>query len=138
MSILAFTMHDEFIYAERCLKAGAKGYLMKQEAPEKVVDALRRFLKGDIYVSKKLSTKLIHKYVDKRDVVSASSIELLSNRELEVFQHIGQGLKIRKIAENLNLSKKTIETYVDHLKKKMNFEHSRELFVHAVKFANNT
>lgn len=130
-------MHDESIYAERCLKAGAKGYIMKQEPPEKVVSALRKILEGDIYISDKLGTKLLNKFVTKRADASGSPVELLSNRELEVFQLVGQGLKTRKIAEELNLSVKTVETYIDHIKKKMNFDDSRYLFLHAVQWTMN-
>jgi DNA-binding NarL/FixJ family response regulator len=137
LSILALSMHDESIYAERCLKAGAKGYIMKQEPPEKVVSALRKILEGDIYISDKLGTKLLHKFVTKRADTSGSPVELLSNRELEVFQLVGQGLKTRKIAEELNLSVKTVETYIDHIKKKMNFDDSRDLFLHAVQWTMN-
>jgi DNA-binding NarL/FixJ family response regulator len=137
LSILALSMHDESIYAERCLKAGAKGYIMKQEPPEKVVSALRKILDGDIYISDKLGTKLLHKFVTKKADASGSPVELLSNRELEVFQLVGQGLKTRKIAEELNLSVKTVETYIDHIKKKMNFDDSRDLFLHAVQWSMN-
>ena len=137
LSILALSMHDESIYAERCLKAGAKGYIMKQEPPEKVVSALRKILDGDIYISDKLGTKLLNKFVTKRADSSGSPVELLSNRELEVFQLVGQGLKTRKIAEELHLSVKTVETYIDHIKKKMNFDDSRDLFLHAVQWTMN-
>lgn len=137
LAILALSMHDESIYAERCLKAGAKGYIMKQEPPEKVVTALRKILEGDIYISDKLGTKLLNKFVTKRADSSGSPVELLSNRELEVFQLVGQGLKTRKIAEELNLSVKTVETYIDHIKKKMNFDDSRDLFLHAVQWTMN-
>ena len=137
LAILALSMHDESIYAERCLKAGAKGYIMKQEPPEKVVSALRKILEGDIYISDKLGTKLLHKFVTKKANTSSSPVEQLSNRELEVFQLVGQGLKTRKIAEELNLSVKTVETYIDHIKKKMNYDDSRDLFLHAVQWTMN-
>lgn len=137
LAVLALSMHDESIYAERCLKAGAKGYIMKQEPPEKVISALRKILEGDIYISDKLGTKLLHKFVTKKADASSSPVELLSNRELEVFQLVGQGLKTRKIAEELNLSIKTVETYIDHIKKKMNFDDSRDLFLHAVQWSMN-
>ncbi len=135
--ILALSMHDESIYAERCLRAGAKGYIMKKEPPEKVIIALKKILKGEIYVSGDLGEKLLQKFVTKKDGVYSSAIEQLSNRELEVFQLIGQGLKTSKIAEQLNLSVKTIETYVDHIKKKMHFKDSRDLVLHAVQWRIN-
>jgi len=134
ISILAFSMHDEVIYAERCLKAGARGYMMKQEPPEKIVEALKTILKGEIYISDKMGTRLLHKLVSKKTYTPDSPVELLSNRELEVFRLVGQGLKTRKIAEYLNLSVKTVETYIDHIKKKMNFDDTRNLFLHAVQW----
>jgi DNA-binding NarL/FixJ family response regulator len=133
--VLTLSMHDESIYAERCLMAGAKGYIMKQEPPEKMIAALRKVLGGDIYISENISAKLLQKMVSGKSAATLSPIELLSNRELEVFQLIGQGVKTRKIAEQLNLSIKTIETYIDHIKKKMNFEDSRRLLLYAVQWA---
>ena len=138
LSILVFSMQDESIYAGRCLQAGAKGYIMKNVHPDKVILALRKILNGEIYVSDKLLTKLIHKHVTKESNVYSSPVDLLSNRELETFQLTGQGLTTQKIAEELNLSVKTVETYIDHIKKKMKFNSSRELFMHAVKFVNQT
>jgi DNA-binding NarL/FixJ family response regulator len=135
LPVLTLSMHDESIYAERCLMAGAKGYIMKQEPPEKMIAALRKVLGGDIYISENISAKLLQKMVSGKSAATLSPIELLSNRELEVFQLIGQGVKTRKIAEQLNLSIKTIETYIDHIKKKMNFEDSRSLLLHAVQWA---
>ena len=136
--VLALSMHDESLYAERCLKAGAKGYIMKKEAPENVIVALKKILKGDVHISDVLSAKLLHKFIiqDKGD--NRSPMDRLSNRELEVFEYIGKGLKTREIAAQLHLSIKTIETYVDHIKKKMNFRDSRDLFMHAVKWSLDT
>ncbi len=138
LSILALSMHDESIYAERCLKAGARGYIMKQEPPEKVAAALKEIINGGIFISEKLGTKLLHKFVAGKTDAPSSPVELLSNRELEVFQLVGKGLKTRRIAEELNLSVKTVETYIDHIKKKMNFDDSRNLFLHAVRWTMNT
>lgn len=132
--MLALSMHDESLYAERCLRAGAKGYIMKKEPPEHVIAAVKKILAGDVYVSNDMGVKLLHKFVSKKSGVYSSPIDSLSNRELEVFQLIGQGLKTRLIAEQLNLSVKTIETYIDHIKKKMNFKDSRNLFLHAVQW----
>lgn len=135
--MLALSMHDETLYAERCLKAGAKGYIMKKEPPENVVTALKKVLNGEIYVSADLSVKLLQKFVAKKSGLHSSPIDFLSNRELEVFQLIGQGLKTRAIAEQLNLSIKTIETYIEHIKKKMHLKDSRSLFLHAVQWCMN-
>ncbi|MBI5740188.1 MAG: response regulator transcription factor [Nitrospirae bacterium] len=134
---LVLSMHDEFLYAERCLKAGAKGYVMKQEPPEKVIQAIKKVSKGEMYISEKLSVKLLQKFVTKRSEEHGSPIESLSNRELEVFQLIGRGLKTRKIAEQLNLSVKTIETYIEHIKRKMGIDDSRNLILHAAQWFMN-
>lgn len=132
ISILVFSMHDESLYAERCLRAGAKGYIMKKEPPEKVLLAIRMVLDGKISVSDNLASKLLRKFVAGKAGVCSTPIERLSNRELEVFRLIGQGVKTRNIAEQLNLSVKTIETYIDHIKKKMGFKDCRNLFLNAV------
>ena len=132
--ILAFSMHDEFIYAERCLRAGARGYIMKQESPEKVIFALRKVLSGEIYIDDSLGAKLLYKLVTNQSGKYISPIEKLSNRELEVFQLIGQGMKTRNIAERMNISVKTVESYMNHIKRKMNFNDSRDLFKHAVQW----
>ncbi len=138
MSILVFTMKDENAYAQRCLKAGAKGYIMKQEPIDKVVLALREILDGEIYIADKLSTILLHKYFANRADASDSPAEILSKRELEVFQLIGQGLKTKKIAEELNLRVNTIDTFIHNIKKKMDFKDSHELHINAVEFVNET
>jgi DNA-binding NarL/FixJ family response regulator len=134
MKILILSMHDEFLYAERCFRSGAKGYIMKQEPPEQVIAALKVILDGEVYISDNLSSRLLNKLVSKQPATYSSPIEQLSNRELEVFQLIGKGLKTRKIADQLNLSVKTIETYIDHIKRKMNLEDSRDLIQHAVQW----
>ena len=134
LPVLVLSMHDESLYAERCLRAGARGYVMKKEPPEKVISALNKIVSGDIYISEKLGAKLLHKLISRNPGVSSSPVESLSNRELEVFQLIGQGLKTRKIAEQLGLSVKTIETYIEHIKKKMHLNDSRDLFLRAVKW----
>jgi DNA-binding NarL/FixJ family response regulator len=132
--ILVLSMHDESLYAERCFKAGARGYIMKQEPPEKVILAIKKLLNGELYISDQLSKKFLNRFVTKQTDIETSPLESLSNRELEVFQLIGQGLRTRKIAEQLNLSVKTIETYIDHIKKKMNFDNSHVLILHAVQW----
>jgi len=135
--MLAFSMHDESVYAERCLKAGAKGYIMKQEPPEKVMAALRKVLRGEIYLSERLGTKLLYKLVTKKTDTSGSPLDKLSNRELEVFRMIGQGMKTREVAEQLNISIKTVESYMNHIKVKMNFKDARDLFKNAVQWMMN-
>jgi DNA-binding NarL/FixJ family response regulator len=131
MPILVYSMHDESLYAERCLKSGARGYMMKQEPSGKLLAALRTVLSGYIYVSDKMSEKFIYKLTERKNEHHQSPIELLSNRELEVYQLIGRGLKKRDIAENLNISLKTVENHIDHIKKKMKFRDFHELLRYA-------
>jgi DNA-binding NarL/FixJ family response regulator len=105
---------------------------MKQEAPEQVVSSIRRVLNGEIYVSEKMSSKLLAKMADGGANGQTSPLERLSDRELEVFQLIGHGFRTRQIAEKLCLSIKTIESYREHIKEKLNLENSTELFQHAL------
>jgi len=124
---LVLSMHDASLYAERVLRAGAKGYIMKQEANEKVVKAIRRVLEGHIYVGEKIANRLLNKFVGRRSEASESEVNQLSDRELEVFQLIGQGHATRLIAEKLYLSIKTIETYRENIKQKMSLATATEL-----------
>lgn len=132
LSVLVLSMHDESIYAERCLKAGAKGYIMKHEPSGKLISALRKVLKGEVYVSEKLGTRLLNKLAANRSETSVSVFDCLSNREMEIYQLIGNGLKKQEAAEKLNLSVRTVETYIEHIKKKMNFKDIHEFVMHAV------
>ncbi len=129
--VLVLSMHDESLYAERVLRAGASGYIMKQEATERVLVALRKVLNGEIYLSEKMSTKLMHQLVGGR-VSSGSLMERLSDRELEVFGLIGQGRGTREIAEQLHLSVKTIESHRAHIKEKLNLKNATELVHRAI------
>jgi DNA-binding NarL/FixJ family response regulator len=133
LPVLVLSMHDESLYAERALRAGAKGYIMKQEATEKVRAAIRQVLNGQIYVSEKISSKMLHQLAG-GPVEGASPVERMSDRELEVFQLIGQGLGTRQIAEKLHLSIKTIESYREHIKEKMYFKNGTELVQQAVQW----
>ncbi len=108
--ILVFSMHDETIYAQRALRAGAKAYVMKKETPSKVVDAIRRIIKGEIYVSPSVADQVLHQIVNGPSNASTSPVDRLTDRELEVVQLIGRGLSSREIAESLHLSVKTIES----------------------------
>ncbi len=131
--ILVLSMHDENEYAERCLKSGARGYIMKQESSVKLLSAIRTILDGGIYVSDELKAKLLHKFVKNKFEDSDSPTKCLSNRELEVYQLIGRGLKKHDIAEQLSLSVKTVETYVEHIKIKMQLKDTHDVLMHAVK-----
>ena len=134
LPMLVLSMHDETLYAERALRAGARGYVMKQEPPETVISAVRKILSGDIYVSEKMSSRLIARMADGTPSGTGSPLERLSDRELEVFQLIGQGLRTRQIAERLCLSIKTIESYREHIKHKLDLQNSTELFQHALQW----
>jgi len=132
LPILILSMHDETIYAERALRARANGYIMKQEATEKVLVAIRRILAGDIYLSEKMASKLLHQLVSGGSWSENSRLSLLSDRELEVFRQIGEGHSTRQIAENLHLSIKTVESYQAHIKEKLSLRTGRELVQHAI------
>ena len=131
--ILVLSMHDEATHAERCLKAGARGYIMKQESSMELLSAIRKVLNGDIYVSDKLNIQLLHKFAKNRFEGLGAPAKPLSNRELEVYQLIGQGLKKHEIAGRLNLSVKTVETYIEHVKIKLQLKGTHDVFIHAVK-----
>jgi DNA-binding NarL/FixJ family response regulator len=132
LPLLVLSMHDESLYAERALRAGAKGYIMKQEAPEKVIIAIRQVLQGKIYVSDAMGAKLLNKLIDSSRDETSSPIELLSDRELQVFQLLGRGLGTRQVADKLNVSIKTVEAYRANIKEKLNLKSSAELVQHAI------
>jgi DNA-binding NarL/FixJ family response regulator len=137
LPVLIVSMHDEGLYAERALRAGAMGYLMKQEASDKIVQAISRLLQGEIYLSDKIKEKMLHRFVNKKGDNMVFSIDTLSDREMEVFQLIGNGYSTRQIAQKLNLSSKTIDSYREHLKLKLNLESGAELVRHAIQWARN-
>jgi DNA-binding NarL/FixJ family response regulator len=132
LPVLILSMHDESIYAERALRARANGYIMKQEATEKVLVAVRRILGGDIYLSDRMANKLLHHYISGSAADISSGLSVLSDRELEVFRLIGEGRGARQIAEKLHLSVKTVETYQAHIKDKLSLRSGRELVQHAI------
>jgi DNA-binding NarL/FixJ family response regulator len=137
LPILILSMHDESLYAERALRAGARGYIMKHEATERVITAIRRVLAGEIYVSDSMAAKMVSKLATGITPKSASPVESLSDRELEVFRLIGEGHKTRDVADKLHLSVKTIETYRAHIKEKLGFKDGNELFRFAVEWVNS-
>ena len=134
LPVLTLSMHDETLYAERSLRAGAKGYIMKQQCTEKVIDAIRKILAGQVYISDRMASKMVRKLVGAKPEVGASPVDCLSDRELEVFLLIGQGNGTRSIAEQLHLSVKTIETYRSHLKEKLNLGNATELLQYAIQW----
>jgi len=135
IKIIALSMHDESVYGERCLKAGARGYIMKQEEPENVIAALKKVIDGEVYISENLREMFLNKFINKKYQTHGSSLSSLSNRELEVFQLFGQGLKTQQIADELHLSVKTVETHIEHIKRKMNFKNLHELTTNAIRWA---
>jgi DNA-binding NarL/FixJ family response regulator len=137
LPVLILSMHDESIYAERALRAGANGYIMKQEATEKVLVAVRRILSGEIYVSDRIANKMLKHYITGAGTLRNSSIADLSDRELEVFRLIGEGHGTRQIAEELHLSIKTVESYQAHIKEKLSLRSARELLQHAIQWNMN-
>lgn len=130
--VLMLSMHDENLYAARSMKAGAWGYLMKGSATDQVVVALRKILEGEIYLSPDMSKKMMSQILGRGRGPGASPLELLSDRELEVYELVGAGLTTRAIAEQLHLSIKTIETHKAHIKEKLNLETSAALTQHAI------
>lgn len=135
---LVLSMHDEAIYAERALRSGAKGYVMKAEATEKVLAAIRKILSGDIYLSEKMTTHLLHKLNKSGMRPMKSALEVLSDREAEVFHLIGAGSSTRDIAGKLNLSIKTIETYREHIKDKLHLKNGTELVHFSTKWTQSS
>jgi DNA-binding NarL/FixJ family response regulator len=119
LPVLVFSMHDEQIYAERVLQAGALGYLMKTASPDEVLAAIRRVLSGRVYVSEKMSARILSAFSTRTPRGSHSPIKNLSDREFEIFQLIGEGLGTREIATQLRLSPKTVEVHRGHLKEKL-------------------
>ncbi len=129
---LVLSMHDESVWAERAIRAGAKGYIMKREASESVISALRNIIDGKIYLSTSMMTLMLDKFHVSPDSPGASTVDLLTDRELEVFRLIGTGLATREVADRLNLGIKTIGTYRDRIKQKLCIKTSAELSRRAV------
>jgi DNA-binding NarL/FixJ family response regulator len=135
---LVVSMHDESLFAERALRAGARGYIMKQEAVEKVLVAIRKVLKGEIFVSDKTTTKMIETLISGDSKGMSTPLDLLSNREMTVFRMIGQGFKTSQIADKLHLSVKTIESYRSHIKEKLKLPTGTDLMKCAIQWVQNT
>jgi DNA-binding NarL/FixJ family response regulator len=134
LPVLVMSMHDESIYAERAMRAGARGYIMKQEASNKVLTAIRTVLTGELYLSDKMKERMLHRFVNNRKEKVGFSMDTLSDREMEVFQLIGNGYSTRQIATKLNLSVKTIDSYREHLKLKLQLEAGKDLVRYAIQW----
>jgi len=131
--VLVLTMHDETVYALRALRAGARGYIMKAEATTKIIQAIRTVLEGRLYVSDKVTTLVAEKFADQRRK-AGSPIELLSDRELEVFQLLGRGLSTRQIADQLHISIKTVQAFCARIKDKLQLDNVNELLREAIRW----
>lgn len=130
--ILVISMHDESLYAERALRAGANGYIMKQETTEKVLNAIRHILSGEVYVSDKMRSKILQRIIDNRFEIPTSTVSLLSDKEIDVLQLIAKGLKTSDIALELGRSVKTVEAHRANLKEKLGLKNATELVRFAV------
>lgn len=135
IGILVFSNNYEVIYADHVLRAGAVGYLIKEESVETILLAIRQVLLGEIYVSERIRLQLLKRLVSRPKKNHLSPMELLSAREMEVFQLIGEGLSTRKIAVELGLGIKTIETYRFHIKKKLGIQDNTQLIQQAVRWS---
>ena len=131
LPVLILSMHDETLYAERALRAGARGYVMKREALDQFITAVRTVLRGDIFISPSMSNRMVYDHI--HGGLARSPVDRLSDRELEVLQLIGKGHDVRDIAKGLNLSAKTVEAHRAHIKEKLNLANAREV----VRFATN-
>jgi DNA-binding NarL/FixJ family response regulator len=135
LPVLVVSVHDESIYAEIAFRAGALGYLMKQEAVDKILTAIRRVLAGSIYVSDAQAARMLQQQVRGQSSIQESPVKSLSDREMEVFQLIGQWKKTKEIAAQLHLSVKTIEYYREQIKRKLNLKSAAELTHYATSWA---
>ncbi|MFT5207670.1 MAG: DNA-binding NarL/FixJ family response regulator [Candidatus Omnitrophota bacterium] len=133
--MLVLSMHDETFYAERALRAGARGYIMKQQAPSLIVIAIRRILSGEVYLSDTMSAKILRKIAGEKNTKIESPVDSLSDRELEVFRLLGSGLGTRQIAKKLSRSVKTVESYREHIKLKLDLKDSSELVQNAIQWS---
>jgi len=137
LRVLVLSVHDESIYAERALRAGARAYLMKEVVSENIVKAIRSVSKGEIYVSDTISKKFLHKIAGDKAATTKTPVENLSDREFEIFRLIGEGYKASQIAKKLHLSVKTVETYRGRLKEKLNITDASKLLRYAIKWVSS-
>jgi len=132
--VLVVSMHEEQLYAERVLRAGARGYISKQEPPSEVVKAIRNVIAGRIYVSERVTGSILERLDGAGKGDRPASIEVLSDREIEVFQLVGRGLNSREIAERINLGLTTVDTYRQRIREKLGIRNAAELYQRAVKW----
>ena len=137
LAMIVLSMHDERLYAERALRAGARGYIMKSETAKKVITAIRQVLAGKIYMSESITAAFAEKFVDGRLPSGGSLVEKLSDRELEVFQLLGKGYETRQVAEMMMVSMKTVQAHCAHIKEKLKLTNAAELLREAVRWQEN-
>ena len=133
-AIVVLTMHDESLYAERALRAGARGYVMKRDTTKKILSAIRRVLEGKLYVSDEFAASMTARFIDGSATAGASPMKQLSDRELEVFRMLGEGRETWAIAETLHISAKTVQVYYARIKEKLGYENATELLREAVRW----
>ncbi|MDR3458509.1 MAG: response regulator transcription factor [Verrucomicrobiae bacterium] len=131
---LVLSMHDENLYAERALHAGARGYIMKREAAKKVIAGIQAVHAGQLYVSEKIAATMAEKFVGGKSTAEASPIEQLSDRELQVFELLGQGQSTRQISESLHVGFKTVQAYQARIKEKLQLANASELMRAAIRW----
>ena len=132
--MLVISMHDESLYADRVLRAGARGYITKDEGGEKLIEAIRHVLRGRIYVSESMSAHILEIFSGRQAALDRSSIEKLSDREFEVFESLGAGLSSQQIAKKLHLSAKTVDAHRANIKTKLSIKTSAELIAYAARW----
>jgi DNA-binding NarL/FixJ family response regulator len=137
LPVIVLSIHDEFMYAERALRAGAQAYLMKEVVSENIVTAIHTVLSGEIYVSNTMGKKMLRKLVTGKADTISGPMGSLSDRELEIFRLIGQGYKPSRIAKSMHLSVKTVETYRARIKEKLNLADADELLRYAIQWASS-
>lgn len=135
LPLLVHSMHDEAVYAERSLRAGASGYVMKQEPPQQLLAAVRRVLDGEIYLSENMTRELVRRTAIGGRNEGASSLHQLSDREFEIFEMLGRGLQIKEIAGLLHLSAKTVHSHRERLKEKLQLRSSASVVRRAIQWA---
>jgi DNA-binding NarL/FixJ family response regulator len=134
LPVLVMSMHDESLYAERTLRAGARGYVMKKAGGEAVLHAIRQVLTGKVYVSESMSAQILANYTGARATKRLSPIQMLTDREFEVFKLLGEGFSSREVARRLHISPKTVDVYRQHLKEKLKLPSATSLIQHAVRW----
>ena len=134
LPVLVVSMHDESLYAERVLRAGGRGYIMKQEGGKKLMEAIRQILSGQIYVSEKMSAKILEIFSGRRSQASGSPLEQLSDREFELFQLVGEGKTTREVADHLHLSVKTVEVHRANIRRKLKLASGTDVVHQAIRW----